>query len=141
MRKKQLFRFGNKKTGKIAKVIALGVLLGSVGNTIVMAGNITDQYYHFEVEDTYAHATSTRTKEDTTSSYIDHYGNTPVYVEVCSEGVNYTAGSGRYYVTNGNYQYLDNYVYESGKRNCYLRIYSSENKRTALYGVWSPDSI
>ena len=141
MQKKQLIKIGNGKTGKITKAIALAILLGSIGSTTAMAGNITDEYYHFEVQDTYAHVTNTRSKQDATSAYINHYGNSPVYVEVCSRGVNYTAGSGRYYVANGRTQYLSNYVYENGQRDCYLRIYSTTSARTALYGVWSPDSI
>lgn len=102
---------------------------------------ISDTTYQFSSTSQNCHVTETRDKRDTTSSYIYHERDVAVYVEVCSYGINYTAGSGRYLVRPGNSQYLYNYVKENGRDNCYLRIYSTTNRAVTLKGKWSPDSV
>lgn len=137
MYKKRLLKIKHGK--KVVGVGLLGLmLLGSFGN--VFAGNTGDTFYNYN-STSYGFATETRDKTDYTSAYIRHKGVNSANVQVRSEGINYSANGGSYYVAAGTSAYLPNYVKENGKNNCYLYLTPSPAISSTLYGQWSLDSI
>lgn len=140
MRKKQLIKLNCSKRKKGIGIGMTAVMLTLAMSGGVLAGNIQDTGYSYNSTKT-GFATATRPKQDATSSYIKHSGKVAARVQVRSSGTNYSANGGSYYVSVGTSKYLPNYVYENGKRNCYLYITPSSGQSSLMYGVWSPDSV
>lgn len=140
MYKKQILKIGHSRKSKVASCLVLSfVLIGTIAAN-VSAGNITDREYEYTCGPN-GFATSTEEKWDYTSAYIYHQGNSAAYVQVRSNGINYSANGGSYYVSPGQQLYLPNYVKENGADNCYLYLTPSSSQWVKLYGVWSPDSV
>ena len=136
MFKKQILKV---KHGK--KLIGAGLLgLMLMGSMTAFAGNITDTYYDGNCG-AGGFATITRSKDDYTSSYIYHKGERGANVSVYSGGVNYSENGLFYPVAAGRSAYLQNYVKESGRNDCYLHIETLSGKPYFMSGRWSPDSI
>ena len=140
MRKRQIIKLNcSKRTKRIGMCVTTAMLtLGISGS--VFAGNIQDTGYSYNSTKN-GFATATRPKEDATSAYINHAGNVAVNVQVRSSGTNYSANGKSYYIRVGTKAPLPNYVYENGKRNCYLYITPATGAASYLHGVWSPDSV
>ncbi|MGN8739635.1 DUF2712 domain-containing protein [Bilifractor sp. HCP3S3_D3] len=136
MRSEQIFKLS--KRSKIIVCIVLTMLFVVLCGKTVFANNCEDRDYS-GYTGSYGFATHTRDKTDATSAYIYHYGPVGVNVQVRSQGINYTANGSSYYVAPGTSRYLPNYVYESGKRDCYLYITSVPS--ATVSGKWSPDSV
>lgn len=130
-----------KTTGPVKKIMlitTIAILSIYCFSAAVLANNHEDRGYSGYAGTT-GFATQTRDKTDASSAYIHHYGPDTVNVEVRSNGINYSANGSSYYVTAGQESYLPNYVYENGRRTCYLYLRSTIRKW--ITGVWSPDSI
>lgn len=139
MRKKQLIKLNCKRKKEIGIGMTVVMLTLAMSGS-VFAGEVVDTGYSYRSTKT-GFATPTRPKLDDTSSYIKHSGEIAARVQVRSTGTNYSANGGSYYVNVGTSRYLPNYVYENGKRTCYLYITPASGKSSLMYGVWSPDSV
>ncbi len=136
MFKKQILKL---KHGK--RLIGAGLLgLMLMGTMTAFAGNTTDTYYNAYVGAS-GYITLCKDKLDYTSSYIFHQGDRDVYVGVFSDGVNYSANGGYYYIAMGTSAYLPNFVKENGRSSCCLRLMPSPAGSCRLYGWWSSDSV
>lgn len=141
MRKKQLFKINcSGRTKAMGLSVTALMLAVAMSGSVFAAGNIEDSGYSYNSTKN-GFATPTRPKVDDTSSYINHSGTKAASVQVRSYGINYSANGGSYYVKVGSARYLPNYVYENGKRNCYLYITPSPAQSALMYGEWSPDSV
>lgn len=80
-------------------------------------------------------ATATINKRTSSSVYVQHYGQKPARIQVRSNGVSY---SNSVLVQVNSNAHIQNWVYENGKRNCYLYITPSSGS-AMLYGDWYSD--
>ncbi len=128
---------------KVAAVFMGVLMMTCLGGTLVSwANNHQDTAYRIHYKgDGGDVRTASRAKTDASSAYIYHQGNTSVYVQVRSNGMNLTDGAYHYHVNVGQARYLYNLVYERGYRNCYLQLTPTIHSSILLHGLWSPDSI
>lgn len=136
MVKKQILKMKHSK--KLVSIGLLGLML--LGSMNTFAGNIADTYYQINCGPE-GFNTVARQKQDYTSAYIYHEGVDSAKVSVYSGGVNYSENGLFYPVAAGRSAYLQNYVKESGRNDCYLHIETLSGKPYFMSGRWSPDSI
>lgn len=140
MYKKQLLKVGHGKKSKVISGLVLSlVLVGMIAGS-VSAGDYQDSPYSYSVKQ-YGVATETRAKDDYTSAYIWHKGDSPINVLVESCGINYSVNPSGYGIAPGDHTYLPNYVKENSQNTCYLFLTPMWSGWRTLYGQWSPDSV
>lgn len=85
--------------------------------------------------------TGSREKEDDTSVYVFNESAFDIFVWVRHNDVN-LAQYGHVKVPTGSENFVINYVYERGYRDCYLYIAAAgSDSKGYCRGKWSPDSV
>ncbi|HBT65680.1 MAG TPA: hypothetical protein DEB10_13570 [Ruminococcaceae bacterium] len=133
------------KIKKMAIVLSAIMALSTLGGLSTSANNSTDTVYSFTTISTgWIYFTETRAKEDASGSYAYYVqGATQpngTYFSIWSGGTNYTRNeTATLYV--GQKRRIAQFVYENGKRNCYLGVSPRDYNSSKIAGLWSPDSV
>ena len=120
------------KIKKMAIVLSAIMALSTLGGLSTSANNSTDTVYSFTTISTgWIYFTETRAKATQPNG---------TYFSIWSGGTNYTRNeTATLYV--GQKRRIAQFVYENGKRNCYLGVSPRDYNSSKIAGLWSPDSV
>ena len=135
-KEKQIIKIGKKS--KIFLIALSSILLYGMVTEHVLASPASDAYGQY-CDSRYSFATQTLPKTTTSSVYIEHIGDCTAYVEVRSNGINYTIG-GNYVVPAGTCRYMANSVVENGNYTCYLMLNPAASGNRFMKGNWQADT-
>lgn len=133
------------KIKRLVAALSAVLCLASFAGLSASAAETKDKVYKFNyIEKGWVYFTETRPKTNTTGTYVSYLtGNTQpkgTYYSVWSAGENDTRnGAGIIYP--GQKRKLAQFVYEKGKRDCYLGVSPNGYNSSEISGVWSPDSV
>lgn len=135
-KQKQILKIGKKS--KVFLMALSSILLYGMLTSHVLASQPSDVYGQY-CDSKYSFATQTLPKKTTSKVYINHVSDCTAFVEVKSNGINYTVG-GRYVVPAGSCKYMSNTVVENEKYTCYLMIQPAESGNRFMKGNWQADT-
>lgn len=130
---------------KIICVLCAMMVMSPFG-MVVSANNYKDTKYSVPYNGDGADMTTpTRSKLDSSASYVNNNGSKTTAIIVAVGAVDSKGGcrgshSSYYIVDKGNRKYMPNTVYQNGYRRACLLMGTTSGKAHNLSGVWSPDN-
>lgn len=129
---------------KLISIIAMTLMVVSMGAVSAQANNYTDRDFLFNFKN-YFCTTGTLAKTDRTSSYMRCISaakpyTAHVYSNQGGQRVDCSYGHS-YQFTTGTVQYMLNNVYEKGYRNAGIFATRNYGYTYSASGKWSPDSV
>lgn len=141
-----------KKSNKKVTILFLALLVFMTTTNISLArNNHTDIpfRFNFRIFQSRKSTDISAAKTDNTSVYVKNTGNARFYVsEIWGRetigGIKYSCKdfSSKPHLNTGEYRFIYNKVYETGRRYCDIEIEKGPSGWSGtVEGVWSPDSI